>query len=493
MDYIKKNYPIFLICLGAIIFYAPYISKQFMGDDWLWLANAKLALDDPAIFFQRPMYGYFRPFNMIVVSLWLTIFGTNAPIFSIISIILHAVNIWLFWKVIILYSDDSRLAIVSSLFFAFYFLNASAIEWISVGHDLWVIFFALLFSIFIRKFHNIPNLINFLPLILSAIAASFFKESGVVTVGIFFFYFILNKTNPFNKKYYLFSLLIIAAFLLYMITYFQTRVVADDKDVSLGIGTITNVWYFTTYLIFPITKRVINFFPEQAIFLLKIFKILLTLIYPILLSFIFIKSTKAVRFFIGWMVMFLSTTSVFGWGISLFDLYPERTISRFMYCAIPGLSIIIGWLIIKLSSFQFSKILLKKYISIPILLIFIIINWTVVKKISPLYFRHQEFSNTIISNFGNMQNKWEEIRNLIIYYDETDNISAVLEAEKHLEAIIFVKFNKAIKIDAQKRDTILSDYTNYNNGTLCIVWDNHNQKFILPQNTTQSINNFGTE
>ncbi len=480
MDYIKKNYQILLICLGAIIFYAPFISKQFMGDDWLWLANATLALDDPAIYFQRPIYGYFRPFNMFVVSLWLTIFGTNATIFSVINILLHAVNIWLLWKVVLAYSNDSKLATISALFFAFYFLNASTIEWISASPDIWVIFFTLLFSLLINKFHNTPNLTNFLPLILTGIAASFFKESGVVTFGLYFFYLMLCKTNPFEKKYRLFSILMIAAFLIYMITYFQNRVVADDKDVALGIGTITNVWYFIVYLISPITKRVLSFFPGQTIIILKFIKISLTLLYPLLLIYIFIKSDKVARFFIAWMVMFLSTTAVFGWGINIFDLHPERTISRFMYCAVPGLSIVVGWILIKITSFRSLKKLSNKLIVIPVILVFIAFNWAIVKKVSTLYFQRQQFSNTIISSFGDMQNKWEDIRNLEICIDETDNISTVLESEICLEALMLVSYNKSVNIDIVRSDTIITKHIGYDNETLSVEWDNQNQKFILP-------------
>jgi len=417
---------------------------------------------------------------MVVVSLWLTIFGTNATVFSIINILLHAINIWLLWKVVIAYSNDRRLAVISSLFFAFYFLNASAIEWISVGHDLWVIFFTLLFSLFIKKFHNTPNLINFLPLILTGIAASFFKESGVVTLGVYLFYFIFSKTNPFGKKFRIFSFIMITAFLIYMITYFQTRVVADNKDVELGIGTITNVWYFLVYLVSPVTKRVLSFFPEQSIIFLEIFKVTITLIYPLLLIFIFVKSNKIVRFFIAWMVMFLSTTAVFGWGINLFDLYPERTISRFMYCAVPGLSVIVGWFIIKLTSLQLSKLLSKKFVLIPIMLVFIISNWIVVKKVSALYFQHQQFSNTIISSFGEMHSIWGDIRNLEICIDETDNISAALKSKKHLEAIMFVKDNKVVNIDIVAGDTIIVNHIGYVDGTLSVEWDNEHQKFILP-------------
>jgi hypothetical protein len=52
----KQKYIIYMIMAGAILFYLPFISRQFMGDDWLWLANAKMASSHPSIFLERPMY-----------------------------------------------------------------------------------------------------------------------------------------------------------------------------------------------------------------------------------------------------------------------------------------------------------------------------------------------------------------------------------------------------------------------------------------------------
>ena len=49
----------------ALLVYLPLLPRSFMGDDWLWLAQAQRALEDPTLFLSRPVYGYFRPLFLL--------------------------------------------------------------------------------------------------------------------------------------------------------------------------------------------------------------------------------------------------------------------------------------------------------------------------------------------------------------------------------------------------------------------------------------------
>jgi hypothetical protein len=128
----RINYDWILIftILGAAIFYLPFISKNFMTDDWLWLSNARKALSNPAIFFQRPMYGYLRPFNMIVVAILYKIVGLDSYILGLGNILLHAISIFLLSEVLKRFNVEERMRYLSCFIFAFYFLNAPTVAWI---------------------------------------------------------------------------------------------------------------------------------------------------------------------------------------------------------------------------------------------------------------------------------------------------------------------------------------------------------------------------
>jgi hypothetical protein len=199
--------------VGAVLFYLPFLSRQFMGDDWLWLSNAKRALNDPIVFLQRPMYGYFRPLNMVIVFLWSHILGINAPLFSLVNILLHAGNVFLLGKVLDRLGVERMTRNLAVLIFAFYFLNSPAIEWISVGHDLWVTGLCLVFVLRLLKFIEQPRTSTFLQLFFIGLAATLIKESGFVTLGIFFMALLLKRKSPLAKEYRVYSLALAVSYL----------------------------------------------------------------------------------------------------------------------------------------------------------------------------------------------------------------------------------------------------------------------------------------
>ena len=95
-------------------------------------------------------------------------------------------------------------------------------------------------------------------------------------------------------------------------------------------------------------------------------------------------------------VMFISTVAVFNWELSLFDLYPERTVSRFMYSAVPGYAVVLAWLWFNVV-LRYLKLLRKKIIYLSLIILFIAGNFLVINKISGIFIFHQKLSNDIIS------------------------------------------------------------------------------------------------
>jgi hypothetical protein len=128
------------------------------------------------------MYGYFRPLNMVLVFLERLVLGNHATLFSLVSLLLHSANVWLFWKVLERLKVTSAMRFTAIVFFAFYFLNAPAIEWISVAHDLWVTGLCLLVVLKSLDVVERPSWPLFIQIWLLGMAATLIKEESLSIV-----------------------------------------------------------------------------------------------------------------------------------------------------------------------------------------------------------------------------------------------------------------------------------------------------------------------
>jgi len=420
----------------------------------------------------------FAHLNMLLISTLLKTLGTKAYIFSLLSILLHAVNVCLLWKVLDKFKVKENIRNLSALIFGFYFLNASAVEWISVGHDLWVTLLSFLFIIRTLHFIGKPNIAVFIQVLLLGIAATLFKESGFVTIGIFFLLFILKQQFPFSKSFRFYSLSILLVYFIYLVFYFSNRTVVD-KEITLSFNIVTNLWYLLAYVLTPISKRVLNIFPENMHWLLATIKISITLIIPLAFIYIFKKSGKAIKFFLVWSVMFISTVAVFNWELGLFDLYPERTVSRFMYSAIPGYAVALAWLWFNIFSY-YLKILYKKTVYIPLIVVFIVGNFLVIDKVSDIFIYHQKLSGGIINTLNNVPDKLACCDTIVVLTDDIGNTHQIIKSLFHLESIVFVKFDRQVKVRLKEdKQYSLTDLT-YDNSILTVGWDTSDNRLIMP-------------
>ncbi len=335
MIQIDKKYYLPIIILGAGLFYLPFISRQFIGDDWLWLYNAQKALADPSLILGRPMYGYFRPLNMILMVILSILFGTKAMLFSAINILLHMANIWMFYRALDRFGASIFVKYSASIMFAFYFLNSAAIKWISMGHDLWIVFLCLLITLKTIKFAERPSRADFVSILIFALAAILIKENGFVSIGLYCTIIILKGGNPFSRKFRAYSLVFMTVFLAYLVFYFTTRTYAD-KQIDSITGIFINIWYLMSYLFVPFSRRLLDIVPAGLVQILKICKIIIIVLMPLLLIYGLAKGRIFVRYFILWALMFISTVAILRWDLSLFSLYPGGTAARFMYSASPG-------------------------------------------------------------------------------------------------------------------------------------------------------------
>jgi hypothetical protein len=475
---LAKDWPITIIIIGAFIFYVPYIASQFVSDDWLWLYNAKRALTNPIVFLQRPMMGYFRPLNMIIVFIWLNIFGPNPRVFSIINILLHCVNIWLLWKVLIKYNISKEIALISSFIFAFYCINAAAIEWICVGHDLWVTSLILLMIIILKDFVEKPSMTKFLILWACGFGSTLIKESGFISLGIYFLLFILLKISPFGQKYRKYTVIMLITYFIFLIIYFMTRTVAD-RQLVLGLETISNLWYFSVYVIFPFPPRMTSRISPFFIDILTWIRIILTFAYPFVLVIVFLKSKPIIRLFVLLPTFFVSTIAIFRWGHNLFSLHPADTAARFMYSPAVGFAVVTGVTLTYVSNNMLSK-RTKKAFLIIFGAFFIIINSIALHWLSNMYIQNQILTTKVIEQLEKIRPELERCNNLIVYTDHIEHVTPVIFSDIRLKAIIFIKFDKIINVSIKENRQYIPSDLMFDGNNMVIYWDNVNVKFITP-------------
>lgn len=449
-----------------------------MADDWLWLANAKAALHAPRLFLERPMYGYFRPLNLAWVFILFYLIGAKAYAFGVINILLHAVNIVLFWKVLEKFEVPMQARMLGTTFFAFYFLNASAICWISVGHDLWVTLLSFIFTLKMFKFLKKPGILLFMQILLLGLAATLFKEAGFITIGLYFLMLIMYRKNPFIREYRPYSLIMILIYAAYLVLYFKTRTVAE-RDVVLSGTTIVNLWYLLAYLITPFSARVVKWLPENIHWLIATLKIIATILVPLIVGYTFWKKEKVLIYFALWSIMSISTVAVFDWRLGLFDFNPVRTASRFMYVAVPGLAVIVGWLVSELYSKYFKRIKARG-IAALLIVIFISANWLIISRVIILFRYNQNECNQIIADLKPILPSLTKDKRLLVLTDDLAKTPQIINSEIHLEAILYVIFNKKNKVVVEEMP---ADWRGQSMGTgknVLLLWNTSKSRLQLP-------------
>jgi hypothetical protein len=470
-------YLIFIIA-GAALFYLPFIPKQFMGDDWLWLSNAKKALSNPAIFFQRPMYGYLRPLNMIVISFMYKVFGLNAYIFGLGNILLHCTNIILLSEVLKKFRVENRVRYLSTFIFAFYYLNSPVITWIATGHDIWVTSLSLFFVLQILRVFDKPTFGGFLLAWALAFSAVLFKESGFVTLGLYFVIAYINKRSPFSRKLLPYTVIWVITFLGYLVYYALTRTYAD-KQLEFGFGSIVNLWYFTTYIFFPMAKRIAELLPNGLILFSKTIRIALTLSLPIFSYLILRKGPAIIKLFFLWIIMYVSTIAIMKWGIGIFSLYPVETAGRFFYTSDVGASVILAWIFISIYNKINWSIRLNKIIYALLVSLFIAINLGAVYTITRIYAERQTMVDNLINDLSIISPTLTDNDSLtVLVAKKHDPPEIILESEPHMEAIIYMNFNKSVRF----RVAEMPGFTNSDLSLAkrVIAWNTTNEHLIIP-------------
>ncbi len=436
-------YPL-LIPAGVLLFYLPFIPRAFMGDDWLWLAHAEKALADPSLLLSRPIYGYFRPLYMIYIGVLQNVFGMQAFGFALANLAFHLLNCYLLARVLVRLDLSHSLTALASILFGFYFLTCPAVCWISAGSDLVTLTLMLTFILLLINYYQAASLKRFLLIALTGLAATLVKEVGFVSVLLFFIYPLLRKQNPFRKGYGAGAILMLLLFAGYLLFYFNTRSFVD-KELVTDARVFTNLWFLATYQVLPISARMVSSLGESVHLLLYIVRAGVTLCLPLFWIWLFIKKGAAVRLFLLWPLLFLGPVAMFDWNVGLFDLYPERTASRYMYIALPATAVLISVIV----SWLYGCMKRWKPVAVVALVLFLAGNLAAVYKVTRTYQVRQRESTHLFEQLSLNRAQLLPCDSLMIVLDNVANYPTLSKYPRVLEAMCYLVTDRNITVILQ--------------------------------------------
>ena len=182
----QKYYgPLLMILLISFLVYLPALRGGFVWDDDDYVRNNALAhsINLKQIFFgghQSFVVGNYHPVTVLMLAIEYHFFGVVEKGYHVINLLLHLLNVLLVFRVVLLLSENSRVALIAALLFGIHPIHVESVAWVSELKDLLYTFFFLASYFFYLKhlrdkkntFYTWSLLLFLLSLLSKAMAAS---------------------------------------------------------------------------------------------------------------------------------------------------------------------------------------------------------------------------------------------------------------------------------------------------------------------------------
>ncbi len=197
----QNRKPIWILLIVGFLLYLPALFNGFVWDDEeLIVNNAQIqSLVNLPAFFSGSTFNsggggnlaglYYKPLMTTTFAIIYSIFGLNPFFFHLFQVVIHVANVLLLYLVLCHIFDrfklDSRLALLTALFFLIHPINAEAVVYLADYQEILFFFFGVLafWLILTRKRIFWPSLLILLSLLS--------KETGSVFATIIFIYLFL--------------------------------------------------------------------------------------------------------------------------------------------------------------------------------------------------------------------------------------------------------------------------------------------------------------
>jgi hypothetical protein len=193
-----------------------------------------------------------------------------------------------------------------------------------------------------------------------------------------------------------------------------------------------------------------------------------------------VKGNRVLRLFLAWSIMFITTTAIFQWNVGLFDLYPDRTASRYMYSANLGMAVLVAWGLHWLVHRAPLTWLRRRRWLVLLGLLFVFGNLVIVKFISRRYVQRQVEVAKLVNSLHSLQPRLSDHETMHLLVRNQQKLPPVVVSDWHLEAMIYVICDQQIDVIIDERPLFQRSDLRIGNDTLVIGFDDDAGALIGP-------------
>ncbi len=335
-----------IILFSVIVFSPVFMGSEFLtyDDNWYIYENQNVtnfSWNSIIEIFSQPHDGQYSPLGEIYHLILYNLFGKNATAFKICALLVHLLNVFLLFKILIRVFKNKFLVTTVVLFFAIHPMQVETIGWLSVIFRNAVTFMFLGYLFYLKYVNGNFKKYRLIPVLICYILAFLTKEQAILfPVGLFLIH--MMKSDSIKTKLFITEMIgwAFVGLILIVITIQVTQNGGPDiinRNVAFfdKLGLLAKIiWQYSFNYILPLQ---LSFsYPTPVVFEGSVIMILITFF---LLSIGILASLKSkiTRFGFLWVTGFLSLAFAFSF------LYIRKTYmaDRYAYVAIIGFSVLL--------------------------------------------------------------------------------------------------------------------------------------------------------
>ncbi len=174
------------------------LPKALVTEAWYWRAQRDRDPNEQ----EKPSTPYYRPvFTVYLMILW-KLFGTWAPGWHLLNIVLHMVAVYFVFLVMEIVTKDRRMSAIATLLFALHPMRSESVAWVSgVTDPLLAVFLIASFYFYVR--YRSEGKIRLLVLSLALFLFAAFSKEPAVALPLFigaYEMFVINQTKTVRER-----------------------------------------------------------------------------------------------------------------------------------------------------------------------------------------------------------------------------------------------------------------------------------------------------
>lgn len=424
---------IFLIYLKSVFFKFTYLDDsqlllqrgQFLNN----FANIYKSFQEPVFYLSVKGSTYYRPILNVFFILEYKLFGETFYPYHVFNIVIHLINTFLVYKLLLKLKIKNNVSIISALIFGVHPVLTQAVAWIPGVNDLLVGLFFLPSLLYLINFLEGNSLKDLFFYILFFALSLFTKESAILLIFVYAAMFFLIRNKKSVKKFILVTIPPLILIVVFLYLRFKAVGVEVPKDYvlkSVGNDFAGGFLFNLGKIFFPVNLSVIPILYQNNFFLgiSSLFILIATILFSLK------KNIKLI--IIGAAIFILSfiPTLVNPTPGEKFVMFEQR-----LYIPLVGILVILA------ASSIYTRYFIGKKVYIVVLVIF-----------SLLAFVH-------LDSFRDQYAFWENAK----------NIANVFPAVKANLAYVYFREGKVDNAKKLLRDLIGTKYEDYAYANLGII------------------------